>query len=152
MTRTELSLFGTFGGTFPFNPPSLARSSRAFDFSSSDFTSALVCRSPQLAHSPCHSCTTSLLETCAVKASSPPTMNVYGASLICDPHGVRNVPVILAELFQSKSKVPSCAFDFGLRACATQMSLPSSLKAVVLSNITAKSRVNWSGNSANIIP
>ena len=70
VTWTGLSLFGTFA-----LQPFLGNSTRTLDFSSNDFTSALVCRSSQLAHSPCHSSTTSLLEACAVKANWPPTVN-----------------------------------------------------------------------------
>ena len=111
VTRTKLSLFGTLRGTFNH---SLARNTGAFDFSSNDFISARVCGSSQLAHSPSHSWTTSLLETCVVKASSFPTVNVYGSIwwCICDLNGVRNVPLVLDKVFQTKAKVPSRAFHW----------------------------------------
>ena len=109
MIRTKLSLLGTSGGMFFLSTP--PRSTRAFDVSSNDFTLARVCKLSKLAHSPCHSCTTSLLETCAVKASAPPTVNVYGAlSVIRTLSGMFHY--FLKKVFQSKAKVPSCPFPW----------------------------------------
>ena len=126
---------------FPFNH-SLARNTGAFDFSSNDFTSARVCRSSQLAHSSSHSWTTSLLETCAVKARSPPAVNVYGASSV-----IRTVKRMFDSFFKrcfKPKRTFRAARSTGLRSCATQMSLPPRFKSAALSNVTAKSRVKWS--------
>ena len=121
---------------FPFQPSSLAPSSKAFDFASNDFTSALVSRSSQLAHSPCHSCTTWLLEN--MRCQSCFTSNCECIwCLICDPDGG-------TECFRSFLKTcvnPKQKFRATHSAGLGFLRHPIS-KQQSLSNVTAKYRVN----------
>ena len=127
VTRTDL--FGTFWGTFPLQPPFWLEA---------------------LEHLTSSSATTSLRHS-YVDHPNLPIPNATHIRPRCWKHVLSVVcgPLIFEKVFQSRTRFRA-ARSLGCDL-APRMSLPSRFKAAVFSNVTTKSRVNWSGNSANNI-